>query len=477
MSLSIVPMPLSRIARLTQGRLHASDPDAANDPRIDAVETDTRAFVADDGRTSLFVALKGERFDGNEHIASAAEQGASAALVSRPADVAIPQIVVADTQTALAAWAGAVQRERAATVVGITGSNGKTSVKELVRAILSRLGATYANPGNRNNEIGLPLSVLGAPDDARFSIYEMGAGKPGDIAWLTAIARPQVALVNNVAPAHLERMGSLFGVAETKGAIYEALPPGGIAVINADDAFAPYFAERAHGRRLLRFGIEAAADVRAHGLHADGAGTRFTLALPDAEVQVDLPLAGRHNVSNALAAATIGWALGADAATIAAALATTAAVAGRQARHRLPGGGLLIDDSYNANPGSMVAAIDTLGAVAGRRWLVLGDMNELGADARALHTEIGRRARQAGIERLYAVGPLSVDMVDAFGEGARHHPAQAELIEALRADVRAEEAAGEGASLSLLIKGSRSSAMERVVSALLITPEDTADAA
>lgn len=472
MSLAITPMPLSQIARWAQGRLDAA-PDS--DPLIDAVETDTRAFGA--GASTLFVALRGERFDGNDHVAAAADCGARAALVSRPSDAGIAQIVVDDTQTALAMWAGAVQRARSGAVVGITGSNGKTGVKELTRTILSRLGPTYANPGNRNNEIGLPLSVLSAPEDSRYAIYEMGAGKPGDIAWLTAVARPQVALVNNVAPAHLERMGSLFGIAETKAAIYEALPADGTAIINADDAFAPYFAERAHGRRLLRFGIDNGADIAATAIRASDAGSTFVLVLPDAEAAVELPLAGRHSIRNALAAASIAWALGASAGVIANALSTAQPVAGRLVRHRMGGGGLLIDDSYNANPGSMDAAIDTLAAAAGQRWLVLGDMGELGTDAAALHAEIGRRAHQAGIERLYTVGRLSAAAAQAFGADAHHHDDQPALINALRREVQARAAAGEGASLRVLVKGSRSSAMERVVSALLDLTEDTTDAA
>lgn len=474
MSLPIAPVALSEIARLAQGRLERA---GGQDPRIDAVETDTRTLGGQPGAAALFVALRGPRFDGHDHVTAAAAQGARAALVARPVEAEIAQIVVDDTQAALARWAGAVQRARPATVVGITGSNGKTSVKSMALAVLSRVGSAYANPGNRNNEIGLPLSVLSAPADARFAVYEMGAGKPGDIAWLTAVARPQVALVNNVAPAHLERMGSLYGVAETKGAIYDALPADGTAVINADDAFAPYFAERAHGRRLLRFGIEASADVAAHAIRGSDAGSTFVLALPDAEVAVELPLPGRHSVRNALAAAAIGWALGASADAIAAALASAQPVAGRLARHRLRGGGLLIDDTYNANPGSMAAAIDTLAVAPGRRWLVLGDMGELGADAQALHAEIGRRARQAGVERLFALGRLSAAAADAFGAGAAHYANHAALTEALAAEAAAVMAAGEGARLRVLIKGSRSSAMERVASALLESMGDAADAA
>ncbi|WP_407354099.1 UDP-N-acetylmuramoyl-tripeptide--D-alanyl-D-alanine ligase [Luteimonas sp. R10] len=472
------PLPLSRIAQWTHGRLQAGQ--GAGDVLIDAIETDTRRFDASDGRAALFVALVGEQFDGNDHVGAAAELGARAALVSRPAPIALPQIVVADTRQALAAFAAAMQHARATRVVAITGSNGKTGVKQMLLPILQRAGKAYANPGNRNNEIGLPLAVIDAPEDADYAIYEMGAGKPGDIAWLTAVARPHVAVVTNVAPAHLQRMGSLLGVADTKAAIYDALPVDGVAVINADDAFAQYFAERAHGRRLIRFGLEASAEVTAREVRVGEDGSRFVLVVPGGEAEVMLPLSGRHNVRNALAAAALAiGVVGLDAATIAAGLSEARPVAGRLVRHRVRGGALLIDDSYNANPGSLAAAIDTLAAARdGDSWLVLGDMGELGADAEALHAEVGRRARRAGIARLYALGQLSAAAAEAFGEGARRFEMHAALAEALRADLAAADAP---ARVRVLVKGSRSSAMERIVSALLSdehTPgEESADAA
>lgn len=453
------PLPLSRIAQWTNGRLHGAD-GTGDDVLIEVLFTDTRGFDASDGRAALFVALAGERFDGNDHVAAAAEAGARAALVSRPADVRIPQVVVQDTGHALAAIAAAMQHGRPARIAAITGSNGKTSVKQMLLAIMRQIGPSHANPGNFNNEIGLPLSVIQCPEDARYAIYEMGAGKPGDIAWLTAVARPDVALVNNVAPAHLERMGSLLGVAATKGAIYDALPADGVAVINADDAFAQYFASRSHGRRVIRFGLEASADVTARDIHADEAGSRFTLVTPAGEAAVALPLPGRHNVANALAAAAMAIGMAeATPAAIATGLAAAEPVAGRLVRHRLAGGALLIDDSYNANPGSLAAAIQTLAATDGERWLVLGEMGELGDDAQALHAGVGRRARDAGIERLYALGALGRAAVDAFGEGGRHFTSHGELAGALRADLHPRA--------RVLVKGSRSSAMERIVFALL----------
>lgn len=449
----MIGMPLARIAQLVNGRLHGGD-----DVMIDAIVTDSRKLDANDRRALLFVALAGDNFNGHDHVVAAAARGARAALVARRLDLDLPQIVVADPQLALGALATAVQRARAATVVAITGSNGKTSVKQLVAAILSRHAPTCFNPGNFNNEIGLPLAVIDAPEDAVFAVYEMGAGKPGDIAYLTAIARPHIALVNNIAPAHMERMGSLLGIADTKAAIYDALPADGTAVINADDAFAPYFAQRAHGRRLLRFGIEATADVSARDVRLDDAGARFRLITPAGEADVSLPLPGRHNVRNALAATAIALAAGVPLPTIVAAIEAAEAVAGRLVRHTLRNGAVLIDDSYNANPGSLNAAIDTLAAGGGDRWLVLGDMRELGSDGAAMHAQAGVRARAAGIARLYALGALSAAAADAFGEGARRFDSHEALIEALRTDLH-------GAA-RVLVKGSRGSAMDRVVAAL-----------
>jgi UDP-N-acetylmuramoyl-tripeptide--D-alanyl-D-alanine ligase len=457
------PLPLSRIAQWTGGRLHGAD------VLIDAVATDTRTLDASDGRAAVYVALKGERFDGHDHVANAAEAGARALLVARELDSALPQVVVADTERALAAFAAALQRTRTARVIAITGSNGKTSVKSLLLSILQRVGVAYANPGNRNNEIGLPLAVLGAPEDAQFAIYEMGAGKLGDIAYLAAIARPDVALVNNIAPAHLERMGSLLGVADTKAAIYDALPSGGVAVINADDAFAPYFAERAHGHRLIRFGLEASADITARNIVLDADGARFTMVTPQGDRDIELALPGRHNVLNALAAAALALGVDAPLDAIRDGLVAARAVAGRLVTHYLPNGAVLIDDSYNANPGSLNAAIDTLAAAAGEGWLVLGDMRELGDDEVALHAEAGRRAKSAGIARLYAFGPLSAATVQAFGAGAEHFESHAALADALRAALKPD--------VRVLVKGSRGSAMDRIVSALLPNGESTTHAA
>lgn len=452
-------LPLSLLAHWAGGELQGDD------AVVDAMTQDTRALQPG----SLYVALRGERFDGHDFAYDAAMRGASAVLVEHAVKVDLPQIVVGDSQLALARIAAGIHQDQSGKVVAITGSNGKTSVKTLLVAILQRAGVTYFNPGNRNNEIGLPLAVIDAPDDADFAVYEMGAGQPGDIAYLTDIVAPDVSLVNNVAAAHLERMGSLLGVAETKGAIYDALPASGTAVINADDAFAEYFAERVADRRILRFGLEASADVGARDIRTDAAGSRFVLVTPQGEVPVELHLPGRHNVLNALAAASLALACDVSLATIAEGLAAAQPVAGRQIAHTLGNGAVLIDDSYNANPGSLAAAIDALATAGGEAWLVLGDMRELGADAEALHADAGRRARTAGIRRLYTLGPLSQHAAQVFGDGARHFDTHKTLAEALRADLHA--------GVRCLVKGSRGSAMDKIVTALLAEGEGKPHAA
>jgi len=430
------------------------------------------------------VALRGERFDGHDFAADAAMRGATALLVERllELDPPLPQVLVENSERSLARIAMGIQRDRRARVIAITGSNGKTSVKTLVLAILQRAGQAYANPGNRNNEIGLPLAVIDAPEDADFAIYEMGAGKPGDIAYLTAVVRPDVALVNNIAAAHLERMGSLLGVAQTKGAIYAALGDGGVAVVNADDAFGSWFEQQViraadSGRQVLRFGLESSAEVTARDITMAEQGSRFVLVTPQGEAEVALALPGRHNVRNALAAAAIALACDVPLAEIAAGLADARPVPGRQVAHALPGGGLLIDDSYNANPGSVAAAIDALAASGDEAWLVLGDMRELGPEAEALHADAGNRAREAGIARLYALGPLSAAAARAFGGRGRHFDTHEALATALHADLRARApvsvAGTAGHALRVLVKGSRGSAMDRIVTALLARGDTT----
>jgi UDP-N-acetylmuramoyl-tripeptide--D-alanyl-D-alanine ligase len=444
----MLSLKLSEVAMWTRGVLHGTD------VQVQGVFTDTRAPQAG----ALFIALVGENFDAHEFIAAAKQAGAIAALVARPVAVDLPQVVVADTMLALGDLASAIRAQRRAQVVGITGSNGKTTVKTLVASILALHGKTHVNAGNFNNEIGLPLSILAMPEDTDYAVLEMGAGKPGDIAYLAAIARPEIGLVNNIAQAHLERMGTLEGIAETKGAIYSALPPKGVAVINADDSFAALFTNTVGARQVLRFGIEQPADVLAT-IQALAEQSNFILTTPAGSADIALPLAGRHNVLNALAAAAIAHALDVPLATIKRGLETASQVKGRMQRHAMAGGWILIDDSYNANPGSTAAAISTLASEPGEAWLVLGDMRELGVNASALHAGIGALAREKGIARLYTVGDLAAAAANAFGDNAQHFTDQAALSVALASDVHA--------GVRVLVKGSRGSAMDRVVRALL----------
>jgi UDP-N-acetylmuramoyl-tripeptide--D-alanyl-D-alanine ligase len=443
-------LQLSAIAAWTEGRL------LGDDRSISSVSTDTRKLA----EGALFVALRGERHDAHEFVAVAGASGAAAVLVEREVETPLAQIVVADSQLALGRIAAEVRARREICVIGITGSNGKTTVKSLLAGILSRHAPTHFSSGSFNNEIGLPLTLLDMPQDSRYAVLEMGAGKPGDIAYLMRIAQAQVGLVNNIAPAHLERMGTIDRVAETKGALYTMLPTDGIAVINADDRYADYFRKLAGERRSVCFGLSADAEVSAR-FDTGIAPPAFTLVAAQGSIRVDLPLQGRHNLLNALAAASLALAVDVPLETIRDGLQAAVAVAGRSARRSHPSGATVIDDSYNANPASFAAAIDTLAECAAPRILVVGDMRELGRDGRRLHAEIGALARARGIERLYAVGELSAAAAREFGSQAHHYADQASLIDELRGEL------APGATV--LVKGSRGSAMDKVVSALFAT--------
>ncbi len=444
----MIAMRLSELAAAIGARLVGADREFAG------VVADSRKLEAG----QLFVALRGERVDGHDFVADVAARGAAAAVVERELDVSASQLVVANAERALAEIARVWRARCRATVVGITGSNGKTTLKTLTHSILSRAGRCHVNPGNLNNEIGLPLSLCALPTDADFAVCEMGAGKPGDIAYLARIALPRISIVNNVGAAHLERMGSLRGVAETKGAIYAALPSDGIAVINAEDAFADYFRGLAGKRAQMSFALDRTADVRGQILASEPSSQRIVIDTAAGSITVTLPLPGRHNALNALAATALALAAGASLDHVRLGLETATAVGGRLVRKPLANGATLIDDSYNANPASMRAAIDTLRAQPSPRWLVVGDMKELGPDAAELHRGIGAYARERGIERFYAVGELSRHACAGYGAGAHHFETQQDLIAALRADLVA--------GVTLLTKGSRSSAMDRVANAI-----------
>jgi UDP-N-acetylmuramoyl-tripeptide--D-alanyl-D-alanine ligase len=426
-----------------------------DDVSFDAVCTDSRRLQPG----QLFVALKGERFDGHEFLASAARGGARAALVSEPVGASLPLLEVEDTELALGRLGALNRAEFTGTLLGITGSCGKTSVKNMLAKILGAAAPTLATEGNLNNEIGVPLTLLRLAPEHRFAVVEMGAGKPGDIAYLCELARPQISLLLNAMPAHLERMGSLQAIAETKGAILAGLGGEGVAVYPADSEFTPLWRKLAGTARCLEFGFEDTAPVHVSGLELGADASRFTIHVEGASVDVLLPLPGRHNVANAMAAAAAALAAGASDAQIADGLASLQATGGRLARQAGRDGIAVIDDSYNANPGSVKAAIDVLAGMSGRRVLALGSMAELGEAADQLHAEIGGYARAAGLEALWAVGPHTEHAAQAFGAGARHFATRGELSAALSELVRPGDV--------VLVKGSRSAAMEQLVAELL----------
>ena len=444
---------LSDVAAMSAGRLAGTNAEFAG------VSIDSRTIE----QGQLFVALRGERFDGHAFLAGARDRGAAGALVEKAADSALPQVIVRDTQAALTALAGAWRGKSAALVLGVGGSNGKTTTKELLAAILGGAGPTLATRGNLNNHIGVPLTLLRLQPDHRYAVIEMGANRPGEIAALAALARPSIALVTNAGDEHLEGFGDLAGVARAEGEMYAALDAAGTAVINADDPFAELWQTMAHGARIVRFGIDAPADVRAQAIQGrieSGAfATTFLLAIEGSQARVRLGLAGRHNVSNALGAAAAAHAAGIGLPEIVAGLERTRPVAGRLQLKPGPRGSWLIDDSYNANPSSVRAGIDVLCALPGEHWLVLGEMAELGEETAASHAGIGDYARRAGITRLFAMGEAARHAVDAFGARASWYEDAARLADALASSLEP--------GVTTLVKGSRVNRLERVVERLV----------
>ncbi|HQX45951.1 MAG TPA: UDP-N-acetylmuramoyl-tripeptide--D-alanyl-D-alanine ligase [Steroidobacteraceae bacterium] len=422
------------------------------------VSTDTRTLKPGE----VFVALTGPRFEASGFVGAAAAAGAAAVVIPARQDAAIAQIIVPDTLAALTRAAAAWRRRLPIPLVGVAGSNGKTTAKEMTAAILAEAGSCLATQGNLNNHIGVPVTLLRLDASHDYAVIEIGANRPGEVAALAALARPGVGLVTNAGAEHLEGFGSLEGVARAEGELFAALDPDGVAIVNADDAFCGLWRGMTRAR-IVTFGLATGADFHARDIVADvgpaGFATRFTLQTPAGAIGISLQLAGRHNVANALAAAAAAMAAGARLEHVARGLATMRAVKGRLNFRTTRAGAWLIDDSYNANPSSMRAGIDVLAGLAGRRWLAMGDMGELGEHSQAAHVDVGRYARERGVERLLATGPLSALAVETFGAGARWFPdAEAltrELDATLAADVR------------LLVKGSRSNRLERVVDALV----------
>ena len=439
--------PLSWFAQAMQAQLHGED------APVHRVVTDSRSITSGD----LFVALQGERFDGHAFVSDVALQGAVGAVVERKLDSTLAQLQVPQVLSALQAAAHAWRQRYTLPVIAITGSNGKTTTKQLLAAILKARGPVLATRGNLNNHIGLPLTLLELRETHRTAVIEMGANHHGEIALLTSITQPDIAVITQAGDAHLEGFGSREGVARAKGELFAGLGTSGIAVINADDDYAALWRGLASGAQLS-FGIRMPADVHASEIALHAEGSRFHLHIPGSDAMVDLPLPGEHNIMNALAAAACAAALGLDAEIIASGLAQVESAQGRVVWKTTVQGARLIDDSYNANPTSVRAGLELLAKQSAPRWAVLGGMAELGDASAQLHEDCGRHARKLGIERVYALGVAGAHYARGFGAQTRVF----DDVDALNRDVSATL----DASVTLLVKGSRSARMERVVAAL-----------
>ena len=424
-----------------------------DDVRYLGVSTDSRRVLPG----SLFVAIEGEYFDGHDFVDAAAAQGSTAALISKARRFSLPTIQVDDTIAALGKLAGHWRGRFKAPLTAITGSNGKTTVKEMLASILRRSHKVLATRGNLNNEIGAPLTLAELDQSHEQIIVELGANHPGEIARLTRISLPSVGLITVCAPAHLEGFGSVEGVARAKGELFSEMPADACAVINADDAFAPLWAVLAGARRKVHFGLDKDTDVCGQW-HPAGRGGALRVQSPVGSFDVRIAFPGKHNGANALGAAAAAIAAGASAEDIRLGLESAKPVSGRLELKRGRGGAAIIDDTYNANPHSLKAGLEVLSDQDARRWLVLGDMAELGSDAARYHEEAGRMARELGVDRLYTVGKLSRLAAESFGGDAIHFDSQDDLIGALRGALNRDT--------TVLVKGSRSMRMERVVAAL-----------
>jgi len=435
-------LTLSEIANMTGGELHGAD------VMVNAVATDSRLVEPD----QLFIALKGERFDAHDFVAEITGKAAGA-LVNTLVDSKIPQVLVADTRQALADLAASWRAQLSMPVIALTGSNGKTTLKEMIAAILSKTGNVLATYGNLNNDIGMPLTLLRLRKEHDFAVIEMGANHFGEIEFLTKIARPDVAVVNNAGAAHLEGFGDLAGVAQAKGEIFIGLGTQGVAVINADDQFADYWKDSNTDREVITFGTSNDATISGR-LLSDGG---LIITAGNTEIRANLKLLGRHNALNALAATAVCTALGVKPETIVDGLESLLPVKGRLAPVAGINSTQILDDTYNANPDSAVAALEVL-AQKNNTAFVLGDMAELGDNIESLHASIGEKARQIGIDRMYCLGKYSARACDKFGHNAKSFTQMDDLLATLKQEMTRD--------MTILIKGSRSMRMERAVEAL-----------
>lgn len=438
---------LSNIASQLDTPLHGKD------SQFIGISTDTRTLT----QGSLYIAIQGEHFDGHNFLAEAAKKGAAGAIVNRKVDCDLPQIVVSDTILALGTIAGKWRDQFSLPLVGVTGSNGKTTLKNMIatifRAACGNENAVLATEGNLNNNIGLPLNLVRLNQQHRYAVLEMGMNHFGEIDYLTYLAKPSVAIINNAAEAHLEGLNDVAGVAKAKGEIFSGLSANGCAILNRDDAHFDYWRGLVDGKKYLTFGLNHPADVTA----TIAANNQITLKTPQGETTFTLPLLGRHNVMNALAATAAALAVGIDLVTIRKGLENIKPAPGRMNQYALANGVTLIDDTYNANPFSLDAAVQTLASCAGTKILVLGDMKELGPDAKDFHFKSGEKIRAAGIDYLFTFGNLSAAATDAFGS-TTHFTDKEKLLAALNPLLK---------NTTVLIKGSRSMHMETIVNGIM----------
>ncbi len=447
---------LSKVAQVVGGQL------VGEDVVLKGVSTDTRAIESG----QLFIALQGERFDAHDFLGQAAASGAVAFVLTDLAKLPVgaSAVVVEDTRLALGRLAKAWRADFGLPVIAVTGSNGKTTTKEMVAAILKAAygAAVLSTRGNLNNDIGLPLTLLGLRASHRAAVIEMGMNHPGEIAYLAPIGAPGVALVTNAQRAHLEGMGDMDEVAREKGSIFAGLLPEGVAVINADDRYAASWRVQAAPHKVCTFGIDRPADVQAE-VRQHGLETSLALSSPEGEATIRLRIPGRHNARNAVAAAAACLAAGVPMTAVVEGLEGFAGVKGRLQRRAGKGGAEILDDTYNANPDSVRAGIDVLASTIGRKLLVLGDMGEIGEASGQYHDEIGGYAKSQGIDRLFALGDAAQQAVRNFGEGARHYCNVEKLIAAVDKEL--------GPETTVLVKGSRFMKMERVADALAVSEE------
>ncbi|NQZ93725.1 MAG: UDP-N-acetylmuramoyl-tripeptide--D-alanyl-D-alanine ligase [Moritella sp.] len=432
-----------------------------DDVVITAVSTDTRTIKAGD----LFIALSGDNFDANGFVANAAEQGAIAAIVTKKQAVDIPQIIVKDSRIALGLLGKMVREHVAPKVAALTGSNGKTTTKEMLAAILKLVAPTLATAGNFNNDIGVPLTLLRLQQQHQFAVMELGANHKKEIAYTTGLVLPDVVLINNVDAAHLEGFGDLQGVASAKSEILSGVKQQGIAVLNRDDKFYPYWLRKVDAQRQVSFSVvDDNADYFAADINFDDAGNpTFRLCIPSDECTINLAVAGRHNVANALAAAAIASCFGIDINTIKLGLESMVNVQGRLKISQLTPRIRIIDDSYNANIASVKAAINVLTHFPSTNVLVMGDMGELGSSTADMHQQVGHYAQQQQVDYVYTCGAVSREAALTAGESGRAFLTQSALVDAL---VELVTTAPDTQMFTLLFKGSRSAKMEQAIGLL-----------